>query len=161
MARSSRLLNLGGRLPLASHWSRFHAAAYRLTGGRFIPKWFGGPVMVIETVGRKSGRVRRAPVIRVEHGDDLLVIPANAGNHRPPAWWLNLRAAGEACVIHKGRRQRVRARVAKGEERSRLWSHYAETYPGVDDYTGYTKRELPVVVLEPVERIPPAVRSNG
>jgi deazaflavin-dependent oxidoreductase (nitroreductase family) len=151
MPRSSRLLNLGGRLPLATHWSRFHAAAYRLTRGRFIPKWFGSPVMVIETVGRKTGRVRRAPVIRVEHGDDLLVIPANAGSHRPPAWWLNLRAAGEGYVIHKGRRQRVRAREAEGEERTRLWSHYTKFYPGVDDYTGYTDRELPLVVLEPLD----------
>ena len=151
MAWSSRLLNAAAKAPLSTVWSRVHADLYRRTGGRFIPRWFGGSVMVIETVGRKSGELRRAPIIRVRHGDGYIAIPANAGAGKTPAWWLNCRAAGEATVIDGRRRLRVRPRVAEGAERRDLWQKFAAAYPGVEDYTEFSDRELPVVVLEPVD----------
>ena len=151
MAWSSRLLNAAAKGPLATRWSRVHAELYRRTGGRFIPRWFGGAVMVIETVGRKSGELRRTPIIRVEHGDGYVAIPSNAGAGKTPAWWLNCKAAGEATVVDGRRRRRVRPRVAQGAERQELWEKFAAVYPGLDDYKEYTDREWPVVMLEPVD----------
>jgi deazaflavin-dependent oxidoreductase (nitroreductase family) len=147
----ARLLNLGGRAPKASIWPRLQAWVYRASGGRLGGTFFGGGrIMVLETVGRKSGQLRRTPVMRVECDGALVVIPANGGNDRTPAWWLNLRAAGEGWVIYRGRRTRVVPRVAEGDERARLWELFCAAYPLGADYPKFTARRLPVVVLEPV-----------
>jgi deazaflavin-dependent oxidoreductase (nitroreductase family) len=149
--RWSKLLNVSAKSPLSRQFTRLHAELNARTGGRFLPKWFGGPVMVLEVVGRKSGQVRRVPVIRVTHGDGFVVVPSNAGSDRTPAWWLNLRDAGEGWVVYRGKRRHVRARVTEGVERERLWKRFTEVYPGLDDYATYTDREWPVVLLEPTE----------
>jgi deazaflavin-dependent oxidoreductase (nitroreductase family) len=78
-------------------------------------------------------------------------VPSNAGSDRTPAWWLNLRDAGEGWVVYRGKRRRVRPRVTEGAERERLWKRFTEVYPGLDDYATYTDREWPVVLLEPTE----------
>jgi len=131
--------------------SRGHGRLYRITGGRFVPRWFdGAPVMLLETVGRRTGKRRRTPVIYLRDGEDLVVIAANAGTDRTPAWWHNLRAAGEADVVVRGKRQRVRPRaVQEGPERERLWEAFVEMYPQADEYTRFTRRRLPLVALEP------------
>lgn len=131
---------------------RLHARLYALSGGRFLPRWFAGaPVMVLETVGRKSGKLRRTPVLYLRHRDALVVLAANAGAERSPAWWLNLRDAGEAQVVLGRRRATVRPRVLEGAERDRLWRAFVEMYPQAEDYTLFTDRELPLVALELVD----------
>lgn len=131
--------------------SRLHARLYRATRGRFMNRWFSGaPVVVLETVGRKSGKPRPVPVLGLRQGDDVVVVPANAGASHAPAWWLNLQAAGEASVVVRGRRWRVRPRVTEGAERERLWREFVRMYPQAEDYTGFTTRLFPVVVLEKV-----------
>ena len=148
--REARLQNLGGRVPyFGSAVPRWHARLYRRLGGRFVGRWFGGPVAVLETVGRKSGKQRATPVIYAWDGDDLIVVSANAGNPRPQAWALNLRANPEATIVIGGERRRVRAREAVGEERERRLGVYRRVYPKVDAYTAFTDREFPVIVLEP------------
>src|SRR5215212_1965794 len=136
--------------PLGRLGARLHARVYRASGGRIGRRWFGGPVMVLETVGRNSGRSRSTPVLYLRDGDDLVVIPSNGGMTRTPAWWLNLRAAGEGVAVVRGERRRVRPRIAQGDERERLWQAFARMYPQVDEYTEYTDRDFPVVVLEKV-----------
>src|SRR2546423_10275080 len=94
--RTAYVTRAGSRLGvLATGWSRLHAAAYSRTRGRFVPRWFGAPVLVLETVGAKTGRPRATPVIYARRGNDLIVMASNAGHPRTPAWWLHLRAAGE------------------------------------------------------------------
>ena len=132
-------------------WSRLHARLYRLTGGRFLPRWFhGAPVMLLESVGRRSGRRRCNPVLYLEYGKDLVVLAANAGSDRMPAWWLNLSAAGEGTAVIGDRRRRVRPRPLEGPERERVWNAFAEMYPQAEHYTRFTDRPLPLVALEPV-----------
>jgi deazaflavin-dependent oxidoreductase (nitroreductase family) len=130
--------------------SRGHGRLYRLTGGRFIPRWFdGAPVMLLETVGRRSGKRRRTPVIYLRDGENLVILAANAGYDRTPAWWHNLRAAGEAEVVIGRKRRRVRPRVVEeGPERERLWKAFVEMYPQAQVYTRFTTRRLPLVALE-------------
>lgn len=136
--------------PLARLGSRIHARVYRATRGRIGRGWFGAPVMVLETVGRKSGRPRATPVLCLRDGERFVVVPANAGKPRPPAWWLNLQAAGEGVAVVHGVRHRVSPRSAEGQERDRLWAAYVGMYPQIEDYRAYTDRDLPVVVLEKV-----------
>jgi F420H(2)-dependent quinone reductase len=132
-------------------WSRLHARLYRLTRGHFLPRWFAGaPVMVLETKGRRSGETRTSPVLYLRRGDALVVCPSNAGADRTPAWWLNLRAAGEGTVVVGGERTRVRPRVLEGDERRRAWKAFVEMYPQLEMYTDFTERPFPLVALEPV-----------
>jgi deazaflavin-dependent oxidoreductase (nitroreductase family) len=114
-------------------------------------RWFGAPVLVLETVGRKSGEPRSTPVIYLRDEAGFVVVPANGGSDRVPAWWHNLRAAGMGNVVVEGERMAVAPRVTEGEERERLWRAFAEMYPSLDDYTGMTDRSLPIVVLEPAD----------
>jgi deazaflavin-dependent oxidoreductase (nitroreductase family) len=146
--RSNALAN--GRPRWVRRWSRLHARLYRLTRGRFVPRWFGAPVLVLETVGRRSGKRRATPVLYLRDGASVVVLAANAGAHRTPAWWLNLRAAGEAEVVVGAERRRVRPRVLSGEEREPLWRAFVAMYSQAREYERLTTRELPLVALEPV-----------
>jgi len=138
------------RAPVATRrMTSVHATVLRHTNGRVATRWFGTRVLVLETVGRRSGRPRSAALVYLPDGDDLVVVPANAGARRPPAWWLNLRAAGEGIAVLGRERRRVRAEEATGAERERLWRRFAARTP-VTDYQRHAGRELPVVVLRRV-----------
>ena len=131
-------------------WSRLHARLYRLTRGHFLPRWFAGaPVMVLETVGRRSGKPRSSPVLYFRDGEALIVMAANAGADRNPDWFLNLREAGEGTAVIGRERQRVKARVLEGAERERAYRAFADGYPQAEDYAGFTSRQLPLVRLVP------------
>jgi deazaflavin-dependent oxidoreductase (nitroreductase family) len=128
---------------------KLNVPVYRITGGRIGGKVGRAPVLLLTTTGRKSGQQRTAPVVYLADDDRLVVIGSNAGNARPPAWSLNLKANPDAEVEVGRKRQRVRARVAEGEERADLWRKHNGQYAGFDDYEARTDREIAVFVLEP------------
>lgn len=154
-ARAARIARFShraaGRRRVTIGYAKLHAAIYRATGGRLMRGWFGAPVIVLETVGRRSGQTRATPVVALRRGDDLVVMAANAGSDRTPAWWLNLRGAGRGTAVRSGRRQHVRPRVAEGPERDELLERFLAMYPPAEHYPGYTERDLPLIVLEPLE----------
>jgi deazaflavin-dependent oxidoreductase (nitroreductase family) len=115
-----------------------------------LSHWFGNPVLVIETVGRRSGQRRATPITYLPFDGKWVVMPINGGSDRVPAWWLNLEASGEGVVFEKGSRTTVRPRVANGEEREWLWRAYVDQAPPMEDYQSFTEREVPVVVLEAI-----------
>jgi deazaflavin-dependent oxidoreductase (nitroreductase family) len=128
---------------------KLNVPVYRLTRGRVGGKVGKGPVLLLTTTGRKSGEPRTAPVLYLADADSFVVINTNAGNAKVPAWSLNLRANPEAEVEVKGRRTKVRARLAEGEERADLWRRHCEQYSGWDYYESKLDREIGVFVLEP------------
>jgi F420H(2)-dependent quinone reductase len=149
-ARLGRMLNAATRFPRVQRLAtRAHSALHRRTKGRLLGRWFGSPVLILETVGRRSGKPRTTPVIYARDGDALIVSPANAGSARVPAWWLNLEAAGTAVAIVAGERRPVRARRVEGPEAKRLWGLLARQSPSIDAYPQFTDREFPVIALEP------------
>ncbi len=136
--------------PTATRWlASLHAALLLRSSAGPATRWFGSRVLVLETVGRRTGARRAAALVYLPDGDDLVVVPANGGAARPPAWWLNLRAAGEAVAVLGEERRRVRAHVVGGAERERLWRRVAAVTP-VAHYERLAGRELPVVVLRRV-----------
>ena len=149
---SVALVALGGvavRAPRATaRATAAHGALLRRVRAGVLRRWFGLPLLVLETVGRRSGRPRRVALAYVRDGDDLVVVPANAGAELTPAWWLNLRAAGTGVVDLGDRRMAVRPLAASGARRERLWARLAEVAP-VDRYQRRTSRRLPVVILRP------------
>lgn len=128
---------------------KLNVPLYRLTRGRVGGRVGNGPVLLLTTTGRKSGQPRTAPVLYLADGDSYVVINTNAGNEKTPAWSLNLRAKPEAEVEVKGKRAKVRARLAEGEERADLWRRHMEQYSGWDFYESQLDREVGVFVLEP------------
>ncbi len=128
---------------------KLNVPVYRLTRGRLFGKIGRAPVLLLTSIGRRSGQPRTAPVLYLADGERVVVIGSNAGNERAPAWSYNLRANPEAEVQIGGEVRSVRARVAEGEERAELWRKMNEQYAGFDDYEERTSRDIAVFVLEP------------
>jgi F420H(2)-dependent quinone reductase len=135
--------------PIGRAFGGLHAATLRRTRGLVGAKWLGAPVLVLVTIGRKSGKVRQTPLLYVSDGDRIVLLAANAGNDRTPAWWLNLRAAETVEILIRGRRRRLRwHQLDSGEEYDRLFAAFVDIYPPAEHYVGLTERRLPIVVLE-------------
>jgi deazaflavin-dependent oxidoreductase (nitroreductase family) len=133
-------------------WQQFtqlHVRAYRASGGRLGKRYKGAPVLLLDHVGRKSGRHMTSPLIFGEDGDDLILVASFGGAPRDPFWWPNLKASPETTVNVFGDVRRVRARQATAEEKARIWPKMVEVYPPYEDYQGKTSRDIPVVILEP------------
>lgn len=128
---------------------RVHRALYRASGGRLGARLAGLDMLLLTTTGRKSGEPRTQPLACFADGDDWVVVASNNGQDRHPAWFLNLEACPDAR-IQIGREERaVRAHVAEGEERERLWPWLKDRNPFYGRYEQKTERRIPVVVLRP------------
>lgn len=139
---------------LARAYARAHAAIYGWTGGRVggairVASGDRPPVLLLETLGRRSGVARTSPLIYVTDGEDLIVVAANAGHPDHPAWWLNLAANPRATVTIGRTRRAVVAQAVEGPRREVLWRRFAAAYPGLDRYQANARRRFPVVVLRP------------
>jgi deazaflavin-dependent oxidoreductase (nitroreductase family) len=120
-----------------------------LTRGR-ISSAPGQQVLLLETVGAKSGERRRTPLVYVTDDSHIVLIASKAGAKRHPAWFHNLRANPRVKVLAPGRSGEYNAREAEGEERARLWREAVDYYAGYDTYQDRAgSRRIPVVVLEP------------
>jgi deazaflavin-dependent oxidoreductase (nitroreductase family) len=129
---------------------RTHVAAYRLTGGRVGHRVTrGAPVLLLDHVGRRSGRKRTNPLLYIEDGDDLVIVASKGGSHRHPAWWLNLRENPRTTVQVGSRHREVVARQATVDEKERLWPRLVEIWPDYETYQRRTSRDIPVIVLSP------------
>jgi deazaflavin-dependent oxidoreductase (nitroreductase family) len=146
---------LAPRLFIRIAWL-LHRAAYSLTGGRFglwRPKAgakFG--TMRLRTVGRRSGQPRVAIVGYYEDGPNVVTLAMNGWADAEPSWWMNLQAQPDAMVDLADGSRAVRARVAAGAERERLWATFSD-YPGwgkdLNALAARRSTERAVVVLEP------------
>jgi deazaflavin-dependent oxidoreductase (nitroreductase family) len=106
--------------------------------------------LLLTTRGRKSGLLRRTALIYGRDGDNYLVVASNGGAARHPQWYLNLAANPEVEVQAGAARFAARARVAAAEEKPRLWAIMSAIFPTYDSYQARTKRDIPLVILEPV-----------
>jgi F420H(2)-dependent quinone reductase len=122
-----------------------------LTRGR-IGLYLGAPVGVLETVGAKSGRRRRTPLLYLDEGERVVLVASKAGSPRHPAWYHNLRANARVRFLRRGGGEaEYVAREATGPERERLWTKVNVLYAGYETYQRRTGgRRIPVIVLEPV-----------
>ena len=128
-----------------------HAGVYRATGGKLFGRMGKSPILLLNTVGRKSGKRRTSPLLYAMDGEDFVIIASKGGASAHPAWYLNLMANPEATVEIEDREVRIRAEEADSEEKSRLWQKMVEMYPAYDAYQEKTEREIPLLVLRPVE----------
>src|SRR5437763_7276462 len=135
--------------PLPGPLMRGHAALYRATGGRIGGRVPGlPPMLLLDHVGRKSGRKRTVPLVYMPDSDDLVLVAAKGGHPQDPAWAHNLRANPKTEVQLESERIAVWAQEVEGEERGRLWPKLVEYNPLWGRYQARTKRMIPVFVLE-------------
>jgi deazaflavin-dependent oxidoreductase (nitroreductase family) len=132
--------------------SDFNAAIideFRANGGKVGGGFEGAPMLLLHHTGARSGVERVNPLVYQPDGDDLVIFASKAGAPTNPDWFHNVVAHPDTTVeVGEGTRA-VRARVAEGDERERLWSRQKELMPGFADYERSTDRRIPVVVLEP------------
>jgi deazaflavin-dependent oxidoreductase (nitroreductase family) len=127
-----------------------HVLLYRLSGGRLGGKMGGNQVVILNTQGRKSGKIHSNPVVGFEREGGYLVIASNGGGARHPAWYFNLKANPlfELQVMDKV--LRVRAEELSGEKRAALWQTVLKAAPNFGKYEQATTREIPLVLLKSV-----------
>ncbi|MDX6247824.1 MAG: hypothetical protein QOF10_1184 [Kribbellaceae bacterium] len=104
-------------------------------------------LVVLTTVGAKTGRRRPTPMMFHRDGDSLVVVASNVGAPRHPDWYINLLANPKVTVEVGGEIYDAAATTAEGAERTRLWAMLKETYPFFADHEARTDRTIPVVVL--------------
>ncbi len=136
---------------LPSPWkmSADHVERYLASGGADGGEWNGIPCVILSTTGRRTGAVRRTPVVRVVDGDRYLVVGSMGGAPQHPQWYRNVLADPEVTIHDGAQVHDLRARVAEGDEHDRLWAIAVETYPEYGVYQTRTERRIPVVVCEP------------
>lgn len=151
-ASSSQFANKRG-VYLGRRSTKLHVALYRRSGGRaggHIPGWPEARILLLDHTGARSGAKRTSPVMYLEDGNAIVVMASKAGQPTHPAWFHNLMANPETTIQAGPEVREVRARVATGAERDRLWSRFVAMYPGSEFYRRNARgREIPIVVLEP------------
>jgi len=138
--------------PSPAQWVRDQVAEYEGSGGMqgTTLRDTGLPVVVITNLGAKSGKVRKTPLMRVEHDGHYVAVGSKGGAPQDPLWVSNVRANPRVEVQDGARRQDMVAREVTGEERAAWWERAVAAYPPYADYQKKTDRLIPLFVLEPV-----------
>jgi deazaflavin-dependent oxidoreductase (nitroreductase family) len=123
---------------------------YESSGGTEGLELEGQPCIILTTKGRKSGKLRKSPLIRVEHDGHYAVVASMGGAPNHPVWYLNLLANPDVTLQDGPQVFDLRARVVTGDEKAEWWQRATEVWPSYDDYQASTDRVIPLVVLEPL-----------
>lgn len=122
---------------------------YEATGGEEGGDLEGQPCVILTTRGRKSGMLRKTPLMRVEHEGTYAVVASMGGAPSHPVWYLNVVADPEVTLRDGAKIMDMRARTASAQEKALWWPRCTDVWPPYDDYQASTDRDIPVVVLEP------------
>ncbi len=128
----------------------FNAFLIRISGGRIGSKLGTQTILILHTVGRKSGLARAIPITYFDFEDKYPIVASNLGKDRQADKYLNLKKRPGTTIDVKGRSITVRMREAQGEEYTRLRKFTAQKHPPYLNYQKMTARRIPIVVLEPV-----------
>ncbi|MFZ6005029.1 MAG: nitroreductase family deazaflavin-dependent oxidoreductase [Actinomycetota bacterium] len=127
-----------------------HVARYESSGGTDGTMIAGAPCVVLWTRGRKTGKVRKSPLMRVTDGERYAAVASMGGQPQHPSWYGNL-LADPIVTLQDGPVVRdYRARVVEGDEKAEWWARATAVWPAYDEYQGRTERVIPVVVLDPI-----------
>jgi deazaflavin-dependent oxidoreductase (nitroreductase family) len=111
----------------------------------------GLPVVIVTNLGGKSGKLRKTPVMRVEHDGSYAMVASKGGAPEHPVWYYNLRANPQVEVQDGPDKRDMVAREVSGDERAQWWKRAVDAFPNYAEYQQKTSREIPVFVLEPAD----------
>ena len=143
-----------------------HRLVYVSSGGLVGARIFRIRILLLQHVGRRTGRTRLTPLLYIEDGDRWIVTASNAGYDRHPSWWYNLQSSRDVRIQIGRHRIEAQWRQASPEEGEQLWPTLTAAYPYYPEYRECTKREIPILILEraaaaqPVRDRPPG-RARG
>lgn len=132
-------------------WVAEHTRTYLDSGGTEGHESNGVYTLVLATTGRRTGVPRRTCLIYGTSGEEFVVVASKGGADEDPAWFKNLQVDPNVGVQVGTRRFTARARVASSAEREHLWARMADIFPLYDEYAQKTDREIPVVLLAPMD----------
>ena len=137
--------------PSPTKWVREQVELYESSNGTEGTTLMdtGLPVIVLTTLGAKSGKIRKTPLMRVEHNGTYAAVASLGGAPKHPVWYHNVVADPRVELQDGGTRQDMTAREVTGEEKAQWWERAVAAYPAYADYQTKTDREIPVFVLEP------------
>ncbi|MBB1051191.1 nitroreductase family deazaflavin-dependent oxidoreductase [Dietzia sp. CW19] len=135
--------------PSPSTWVRDQVEQYEKSNGASGSELSGMPVVIVTTVGKKSGKLRKTPLMRVEHDGSYAAVASLGGAPTHPVWYWNIKAHPHVEVRDKDRVGDFLAREVTGAERDLWWDRAVAVYPDYRDYQEKTERTIPVFVLDP------------
>jgi deazaflavin-dependent oxidoreductase (nitroreductase family) len=142
----------GEYAPSTAGWVRDQVEEYEASGGQRANTLRGGsdPIVVITSVGRKSGALRKNPLMRVERDGKYLAVASVGGRPTNPEWYYNFLANPVVELQDGPEPQLYRARLLEGAERADWWDHAVRTWPTYGEYQKKTERQIPIFLLEEV-----------
>lgn len=139
----------GEYAPSTSDWAREQAELYERSGGTEGTDLRGMPVVVVTSVGAKSGMLRKTPLMRVEHGGEYAAVASLGGAPKHPVWYYNLKANPHVELQDGTQKGDYIAREVTGDEKAAWWERAVAAFPPYADYQAKTEREIPVFILAP------------
>ena len=136
--------------PSPQEWVRKQVEEYEGSGGTKGTTLRGMPVVLLSTKGARSGKVRKTPLMRVEHDGVYAIVASLGGAPKHPVWYFNVKANPVVELRDGPVVREMTAREVTGEEKKPWWERAVVAYPDYADYQRKTDREIPVFVLEPV-----------
>jgi deazaflavin-dependent oxidoreductase (nitroreductase family) len=133
--------------PSTSTWARNQVDAYEASGGTKATTLGGRPVIVLTTVGARTGKLRKTALMRVEHDGEYAIVASLAGAAKHPVWYFNVRANPHVELQDRTEKHDYTAREVFGDEKRVWWERAAAAYPTYVSYQTKTRREIPVFVL--------------
>ncbi len=127
---------------------RFQIFMYRRSGGKMMGSLRGMPLLLLTTVGRKTGKQHVTPVMYLRDGENYVVTASNNGADKHPGWFVNLQSNPQTTIEVGNMTRGVLAHQASLEEKKRLWTQLVEQAPFFEDYQKKTTRDIPMVILQ-------------
>jgi F420H(2)-dependent quinone reductase len=140
----------GDYAPSTASWARKQAERYEATNGAEAADLRGRPIIVLASVGAKTGKLRKTALMRVEHDGVYAVVASLGGAPRHPVWYYNLTKDPHVELQDGSTRRDYMAREVTGGEKAVWWERAVETWPDYARYQTRTKRQIPVFVLDPI-----------
>jgi len=137
--------------PCTSDWARKQAELFEGSGGTQGASLRGMPIVLLTSVGAQSGKLRKSPLMRVEHDGEYAVVASLGGAPKHPVWYYNLKKHPHVELQDGSARQDYVAREVTGDEKAVWWERAVVAYPDYADYQKKTTREIPVFVLAPMD----------
>jgi F420H(2)-dependent quinone reductase len=136
--------------PSPSDWVREHADKIIESGSTDVTDMKGKPVILLTTIGAKTGKIRKTPLMRVEHGGEYAVVASLGGAPKNPVWYYNITAHPRVELQDGEVTKEYDAREVSGDEKAVWWERAVEAWPDYAEYQTKTDRQIPVFVLTPV-----------
>ncbi|QUR67359.1 nitroreductase family deazaflavin-dependent oxidoreductase [Mycobacterium spongiae] len=140
----------GEYAPSPLDWSREQADKYMGSGGTEGTELNGKPVVLLTTVGAKTGKLRKTPLMRVEHNGEYAIVASLGGAPRNPVWYYNVVANPRVELQDGTTTGDYDARQVFGDEKASWWERAVAVWPDYAGYQAKTDRQIPVFVLTPV-----------